>query len=266
MANELVKVFENDQFGKIRTIVKGNEPWFVAADVCKALEISNPRMATDRLDTDEKNTVSLTDGNRGNPNMTIVNEPGLYTLVLGSRKPEAKLFKRWITHEVIPAIRKTGGYILGEESMSDEELLSRAIIVAQKKIEEKDKRIIELESENKNLLAENEAFVKKTLEWDARPAINKIIRKCAKAYCGDYSTCCALAWTEYFDRLLYKRGIALKQRVAMAKGRKEFKGTLNCLKDTELADALSVAVAMAKELDIEVAGIINKCKLDDDAA
>lgn len=266
MANELVKVFENDQFGKIRTIVKGNEPWFVAADVCKALEISNPRMATDRLDTDEKNTVSLTDGNRGNPNMTIVNEPGLYTLVLGSRKPEAKLFKRWITHEVIPAIRKTGGYILGEESMSDEELLSRAIIVAQKKIEEKDKRIIELESENKNLLAENEAFVKKTLEWDARPAINKIIRKCAKAYCGDYSMCCALAWTEYFDRLLYKRGIALKQRVAMAKGRKEFKGTLNCLKDTELADALSVAVAMAKELDIEVAGIINKCKLDDDAA
>jgi hypothetical protein len=139
-------------------------------------------------------------------------------------------------------------------------------MVAQKKIEEKDKRIVELESENKNLLAENEAFVKKTLEWDARPAINKIIRKCAKAYCGDYSTCCALAWTEYFDRLLYKKGIALKQRVAKAKGRKEFNGTLNCLKDTELADALSVAVAMAKEFDIEVAGIINKCKLDDDAA
>lgn len=65
------------------------EPWFVAADVCRALEISNSRDAVARLDEDEKNTVVLTDGNRGNPNMTIVNEPGLYTLVLGSRKPEA---------------------------------------------------------------------------------------------------------------------------------------------------------------------------------
>lgn len=87
------------------------EPWFVAADVCKALEIGNGRMATGRLDDDEKNTVSLTDGNRGNPNATIINEAGLYTLVLGSRKPEAKVFKRWITHDVIPSIRKHGAYM-----------------------------------------------------------------------------------------------------------------------------------------------------------
>lgn len=88
----------------------GGEPWFVAADVCRALEIKNSRDAVTRLDDDEKNTVALTDGIQGNPNKTVVNEPGLYSLVLGSRKPEAKAFKRWITHEVIPAIRKTGGY------------------------------------------------------------------------------------------------------------------------------------------------------------
>lgn len=83
----------------MRTVLKDGEPWFVAADVCRALEIGNSRMAVDRLDDDEKNTVSLTDGNRGNPNVTIVSEPGLYALVLGSRKPEARAFRRWITHD-----------------------------------------------------------------------------------------------------------------------------------------------------------------------
>ena len=132
-----VQVFSSNQFGEIRTIERNGEPWFVAADVCKALEIVNNRMATDRLDEDEKNTVSLTDGNRGNPNTVIINEPGLYSLVLSSRKPEAKQFKRWITHEVIPSIRRNGGYIAGQETLSDEDLLSRALMVAQRKIDEK---------------------------------------------------------------------------------------------------------------------------------
>lgn len=113
-----LQVFENKQFGEIRVIEQGGEPWFVAADVCRALEISNSRDAVARLDEDEKNTVVLTDGKPGNPNMSIVNEPGLYTLVLGSRKPEAKAFKRWITHEVLPSIRKTGVYVT-EKAMTD---------------------------------------------------------------------------------------------------------------------------------------------------
>lgn len=111
--NEL-KTFTNDQFGTIRTVVQNDEPWFVAADVCRALDINNSRMATDRLEDDEKSAVSLTDissnGVTQQREVTIVSEPGLYSLVLGSRKPEAKAFKRWITHEVIPAIRKHGMY------------------------------------------------------------------------------------------------------------------------------------------------------------
>ena len=110
MDNKLI-TFENAAFGKIRTLTIDGEPWFVAVDVCNALEIINSRDAVARLDDDEKNTVVLTDGIRGNPQKIIVNEPGLYTLILGSRKPEAKAFKRWITHEVIPAIRKYGGYM-----------------------------------------------------------------------------------------------------------------------------------------------------------
>ena len=107
-----LQIFGNAHFGKIRVVEKDNETWFVAADVCRALDILNNRDAVAQLDKDEKDTVALTDGIPGNPNKTIINEPGLYSLVLGSRKPEAKAFKRWITHEVIPGIRRNGGYML----------------------------------------------------------------------------------------------------------------------------------------------------------
>ena len=110
--NEL-QVFENNQFGQVRAIMKDGEPWFVAADVCRALEIANNRDALTRLEQDEKG-VALTDTPGGAQEVTIVNEPGLYALVLGSRKPEAKAFKRWVTHEVIPSIRKTGAYMTPE--------------------------------------------------------------------------------------------------------------------------------------------------------
>lgn len=95
---------------QVRTVLINNEPWFVAKDVCEILEITNPTMALQRLDNDERAKFNL--GRQGETN--IVNEPGLYTLILGSRKPEAKQFKRWITHEVIPAIRKHGAYMTPE--------------------------------------------------------------------------------------------------------------------------------------------------------
>jgi len=109
MDNKLM-TFESESFGKIRTLTIDGEPWFVAADVCRALEIGNPSMTVERLDDDEKG-ISTIDTLGGKQRMTIINEPGLYSLVLSSRKPEAKAFKRWITHEVIPAIRKYGGYM-----------------------------------------------------------------------------------------------------------------------------------------------------------
>ena len=102
-----MQIFQNEKFGKIRTLNLDGEPWFVAVDVCSVLDLSNPTIAVSRLDEDERAKFNL--GRQGDA--TIVNEPGLYTLVLSSRKPEAKAFKRWITHEVIPAIRKHGAYI-----------------------------------------------------------------------------------------------------------------------------------------------------------
>ena len=113
MKNKLM-IFENEAFGKVRTLNLNGEPWFVAADVCKALELGNPSMTVERLDDDEKG-ISTIDTLGGKQRMAIINEPGLYSLVITSRKPEAKAFKRWITHEVIPAIRKHGVYITDEK-------------------------------------------------------------------------------------------------------------------------------------------------------
>ena len=93
MDNKLM-TFENAAFGKIRTLTIDGEPWFVAADVCRALEIGNPTDAMRRLDADERTLVSIEGASNGLP-VNAVNEPGLYTLILGSRKPEAKAFKRW---------------------------------------------------------------------------------------------------------------------------------------------------------------------------
>lgn len=109
-----MQVFNNDQFGSVRTVVKDGEPWFVAADVCKALEIGNPTDVMKRLDDDERTLVSIEGASNTLP-VNVINEPGLYAVVLGSRKPEAKTFKRWITHEVIPTIRKTGGYVANDD-------------------------------------------------------------------------------------------------------------------------------------------------------
>ena len=138
---EGLQVFENTQFGQVRTINKDGAPWFVAADVCRALDLGQVTNTIRRLDDDEKALISIKGISRGNDQVSIVNEPGLYSLVLGSRKPEAKAFKRWITHEVIPSIRKNGGYIAGQETMTDDELLANALMVAQRKIEARDKQI-----------------------------------------------------------------------------------------------------------------------------
>lgn len=138
-----IQIFNNEEFGEVRTVMVSDEPWFVAADVCKALELSNPTVAVSRLDEDERTKFNL--GRQGEG--IIVNEAGLYSLILGSRKPEAKVFKRWITHDVIPAIRKTGGYIQGEESMSDDDLIARALVMAQKKIELREQQLKEKDAQ-----------------------------------------------------------------------------------------------------------------------
>jgi prophage antirepressor-like protein len=105
-----IRIFENETFGKIRVTEINNEPWWVLADVCKVLEIGNSRMVASRLDKDELMSVKLTSG-RQKREMTVINESGLYAVILRSDKPQAKPFRKWITSEVIPSIRKHGAYM-----------------------------------------------------------------------------------------------------------------------------------------------------------
>ena len=130
----------------LRTLTdKAEEPWFVAKDVCDILGMSNPSMAVIALDKDEVAQIDPKDylgsENRSNQAVNIVSEPGLYKLIMRSRKPEAKEFQRWVTHEVLPQIRKTGGYIPTSESDSDEDIMARAVLVAQKTIERKNQQL-----------------------------------------------------------------------------------------------------------------------------
>lgn len=137
----------------LRTLTDENgEPWFVAKDVCDVLELSNVGQALARLDDDEKSSITLNDGTPGNPNKAIVSESGLYALVLASRKPEAHEFQRWVTHEVLPQIRRTGGYIPATDADDDMTILAKAVMIGkrtmeqqQRKITEQQTRIVELE-------------------------------------------------------------------------------------------------------------------------
>lgn len=108
-----LQVFNNKEFGQVRTVVQGEEVWFIAKDVCDVLEIRNSRQAMARLDEDEKSGVTINDGSQ-NRTLSSVNESGLYSLILTSRKPQAKAFKKWVTSEVIPSIRKYGAYMIDQ--------------------------------------------------------------------------------------------------------------------------------------------------------
>lgn len=145
--NEL-KIFNNPDFGEVRTMNIGGEPWFVGKDVAGVLGYSNPNDALKkRVDADDRG-VAKCDTLGGAQELTIINESGLYSLVLSSKLPTAKAFKRWITHDVIPSIRKNGGYIAGQEAMTAEELMAKALLVAKKTIEEKEAELSRRQVEN----------------------------------------------------------------------------------------------------------------------
>lgn len=152
MNNEMQKF--DFKGASLRTLTdEAGEPWFVAKDVCDILELTNPAVALQSLDDDEKTNLSNSyvwsePGRRP----LIISEPGLYRLVMRSRKPEAKEFQRWVTHEVLPAIRKTGGYIPTTDADDDMTILAKAVMIGQRtmeaqkrKIAEQQTRIVELE-------------------------------------------------------------------------------------------------------------------------
>lgn len=135
-----VKIFNSKEFGDVRTVTINGEPWFVGKDVAEALGYSNTRDAlVTHVADEDKNTVVISDGKRGNPNQTVINESGLYALIFGSKLESAQRFKHWVTSEVLPAIRKTGGY--QAPAPHGKELLALAVLEAQKTIEAQNQAI-----------------------------------------------------------------------------------------------------------------------------
>jgi prophage antirepressor-like protein len=139
-----LQIFNNEEFGQIRTVTKDNEPWFVASDIAKALGY---RMASDlvrRIDDDDKGThIMSTQG--GEQAMLIINESGFYSSILNSKLESAKRFKHWVTSEVLPSIRKNGGYIANQENLTPEQIVANALVVAQNIILQKDRQIKEMQ-------------------------------------------------------------------------------------------------------------------------
>lgn len=139
--NELKQFnFENNQ---VRTLLINDDPWFVGKDVAEILGYSNPRDALSKhVDSEDKNSVAIHDGNKGNPNLTIINESGVYALVFSSKLQSAKKFKHWVTSEVLPTLRKTGSYATPQ--LTGEELMAKALIEAKSVLERQNKQIIEM--------------------------------------------------------------------------------------------------------------------------
>lgn len=140
-------VFKNlvhPEFGELRTVEIDGEPWFVGKDVAAALGYANPTKAAREKVYQEDRGVSKIDTPSGTQQMTIINESGLYSLILSSKLPSAKEFKHWVTSEVLPSIRKNGAYIRNQENMTPAEIVARGLIAAQKIIEEREKEIAHL--------------------------------------------------------------------------------------------------------------------------
>lgn len=162
-----IQIFNNPDFGEIRTIEQNSEPWFVGKDVAAALGYSNPRDALAKhVDEEDKNTVAFRDGTSGNPNVTIINESGLYSLTMNSKLEGAKKFKRWVTSEVLPSIRKNGGYIAGQEQLTPQELMAKALLVANKTLADRDARISELTAQNSQLTVDKQIMQPKADYFD----------------------------------------------------------------------------------------------------
>ena len=154
MNNIQIFKYENND---VRTVEMNGEPWFVLKDVCVVLGLGTVSKVADRLDADEKGMNQIhTPG--GMQDVTVINESGLYNVILRSDKPEAKPFRKWVTSEVLPSIRKNGGYISGQEQLTPSELMAKALLVANKTLAERDARISELTVQNAIMQPKAEYF------------------------------------------------------------------------------------------------------------
>lgn len=252
MNNEL-EIFKNDEFGEVRTLVIDNKPYFCASDVAKALGYSKPNNA---ISTHCRATLK-----QGIPisgkiqEVNFISEGDVYRLIMKSKLPSAEKFESWVMDEVLPTIRKTGGYINNVDLMvntyfsdipDEQKGIVKGLLV---NIEEKQKKIVSLTNEN-DLLAQ------KNLEWADRPLINSLVR----AYASSIGNNFGKAWNDFKKELLYKHGINLNSRITNylnTSGKKTKPKTLDMLDNSELPNAISTVVSMCRENEIDIDELLN---------
>lgn len=190
--NNMIKIFENEKFGKVRTVIKDGEPWLVGKDVAEILGYSNTRDALSRhVDTEDKTTVVISDsGSNYKSKTTIINESGFYSLVLSSKMPRAKEFKRWVTANILPTLRRTGGYVANEDMFIENYLpfldepyrnLFRLQMMAIGKLNERirhDEPLVEFANQvsNTDNLIDMNAMAKLAVEEDIPIGRNRLFR------------------------------------------------------------------------------------------
>lgn len=268
-----LQIFNNEEFGKIRTVAIDGEPWFVGKDVALALGYGKGKSLANavaaHVDTEDKGvTEMMTPG--GMQKMTIINESGLYSLVLSSKLPSAKKFKRWVTSEVIPTIRKHGAYMTPQTiakailnpdfiinlagrlkgEMEKNKQLSFELEQERIKSESLLESNAELAETNKSLEIDNDALVKENATWNHKSIINALMRAYGKKYCKGIIP---YAYGILYKELSYKYHIDLKKRKGDTKS-----SYIDLLKVNELDKAVRAAAAMCKNKGMDISRTINE--------
>lgn len=246
-----LQIFKNSEFGEVRTVIIENEPWFVAKDVADALKYSETNAMTRRLDDEDVISTKLTDMNMRS---TLINESGLYAAVIGSQLPSAKKFKRWITSEVLPQIRKTGTYIPDLSALSPELQLMNAIVAQMSKdaihlarLQEESSRAIEEIQEIREVVE-----IKPFDNW--RETTNSLINKiCQKT--GDYKD----TRHKIYDALNTRARVDIKRRLENMRARMVYAGSSKSKADgltyldviAEDKKLIEIYTAIVKEMAIK---------------
>lgn len=248
-----LKIFNNSEFGNIRTVEIDGKPYFVGKDVANALGYSNPR---DAISRHCKGVVKHDSFKEGGQLIALISEGDMYRLITHSKLESAERFEIWVFDEVLPTIRKTGGYLNNtdlfintyfDDIPEEQKNLVRTCLVS---IEEKQKKI-------NNLQKENDLLSQKVLQWADRPLINSIVIAYAHSLDGDFRK----AWTDFKKELLYQHSINLNSRITAylnQTGKKTKPKTLDMIDDSELQKALSTAVALCRDNDVDISEIIEK--------
>lgn len=255
MTNEL-QIFKNEEFGELRTIEIDGKVYFVAIDIARSLQYKNTSKAIkDHCRWVTKCYIPHPQNKNKRLEVNVIPEGDIYRLIANSELPSAERFESWVFDEVLPTIRKTGGYVNNVDLMvntyfsdipDEQKGLVKGLLI---NIEEKQKKIISLTNEN-DLLAQ------KNLEWADRPLINSLVRAYASSINNDF----AKAWNGFKKELLYKYGINLNARITNylnTTGKKTKPKTLDMIDDSELVNAISTAVSLCKENNVNIDDLLN---------